>query len=303
MTASRLGSALRNERAAAPLREHLESMVSSSVEPSSWGSVESDFLAAMQALDDFVTSGEASEGVRQNGKGDYFNEVLRLVLEGAAGVRLDARHSVPGLIFPKHNLDLTYPATGPGDLSTVAEVMVEAKMLGTPQHPGNETTQGIEGRRGSADLLKRCKEAGFKSIDLKAAFGMVQSERGERQQRGVDGDLTTWLRAVRPKSYLALAVRVISEQDAVAVVAMADNMTRVMDGVGLFMYRAVGYDKCNLNPAKYEAVPVPPTLQMGRVIYRIGLDLRAAKSRNIIVAPDLPSLKAERSEGRAAEGS
>lgn len=299
--AKRPGDALRQGSATTPFREHLARVRTEQPGPASWTTVEAEFLTAMERFDDRVIAGEATEGERQNGKGDYFNDLLAVVLENAAGVSLNARRGVPGLIFPNHNLDITYPATTKGDVYTIAEVMVEAKMMGTPLHPGNRDTEEPEGRRGSADMLKRCKEAGFKTIDLKAAYGMLQSQAGERQQEGIGGDLTSWLRTARPKSYMALAVRVTSDADAQAVRTMADNMTRVMDGVGLFLYRARGYEALNLYPARYEPVPVSPTLELVRVLQRISVDLRGAKTRSAIRAPAPPSVAVEEAVEEAAE--
>jgi hypothetical protein len=72
--------------------------------------------------------------------------------------------------------------------------MVEAKMMGTPKHPGSEAAKA-EGRRGPADMLKRCKEGGFKTIDLKGGYGYKLSQAGGGQQQTMSGDLTTWLRS------------------------------------------------------------------------------------------------------------
>lgn len=283
------GRALRTGTACAPFRDHLTQVRKEA--PSSWRSVQAGFMSAMETFDNDVIAGQATDGERQNGKGDYFNDLLAVLLENAAGVDLNRRRQVPGLIFPEHNLDVTFPVPEREDPTVIAEVMVEAKMMGTPQHPGNETTQRVEGRPGAADMLKRCKEAGFKSIDLKAAYGMAQSEAGQQQQEGITGDLTSWLRTARPKSYLTLAVRVISETDAQAVITMADNMTRVMDGVGLFLYRPDGYKHSSLSPARYEAVRVPPTLELVRVLQRVTVDLRAAAKRPT-ARTEAPSLAA-----------
>lgn len=229
----------------------------------------------MQKFDDEVSRGQATDGERQNGKGDYFNDLLAVLLEGSSGVPLNKRTGVHGLIFPNHNLDITYPQVE----GAIAEVLVEAKMLGTPQHPGNAGTQSATGRPGSADLLKRAKEVGFKTIDLKAAFGMLQSAHGREQQEGMSGDLTSWLRTAKPKSYVALAVRVVSRSDAEAVITMAQAMTQVVDGCGVFLYRPRGYDAGSLCPARYEEVPVPSAIQLERVLQRVTQDLKAAALR------------------------
>ncbi|MDQ3691407.1 MAG: hypothetical protein M3406_15540, partial [Chloroflexota bacterium] len=80
--------------------------------PRSWNEVEDGFVAAMEGFDRNVASGLADTGDLQNGKGDFFNDLLALLLENCAEVDLYSRGGVPGLIFPNHNLDLTYPNTG-----------------------------------------------------------------------------------------------------------------------------------------------------------------------------------------------
>lgn len=285
--AKRPGKALLTGPACAPFREHISAVRLAETSPSSWLAVQADFLRAMERFDNNVIAGNASDGERQNGKGDYFNDILAMLLENSSRVALNKRTGVNGLIFPNHNLDITYPQT-PG---AIAEVLVEAKMMGTPQHPGNADTQDIAGRPGSADLLKRCKEAGFKTIDLKAAYGMLQSAAGVTQQEGMTGDLTSWLRTAKPRSYIALAVRVTSKSDADAVTTMAQAMTQVVDGCGVFLYRPAKYRAESLRPPSYEEVPVPSAIQLVRVMQRITQDLIAAKARVETAGPDVPSLR------------
>lgn len=93
--------------------------------PRTWNEVEGDFLRAMEEFDTNIASGVADMADLQNGKGDFLNDLLALLLENCAGVTLYSRGGVPGLIFPKHNLDLTFPSTG------VVQFMLEAKAVGT----------------------------------------------------------------------------------------------------------------------------------------------------------------------------
>src|SRR4029079_10848321 len=141
-----------------------------------------------------IASGVANMGDLQNGKGDFFNDLLALILENCASVQLYARGGVPGLIFPKHNLDVAFPSTG------VVEFVLEAKAVGTPKHPGSPK-QRAAGRAGSADLDKRVKEIGFKAIDLKAEYARILTRTGQSPST-TSGDLTTWLQSVKPKSYV-----------------------------------------------------------------------------------------------------
>jgi hypothetical protein len=265
-----VGQALRTGAACRCFRDHLADVRSTQPPPTAWSSVEAGFLAAIAAFDDQVSAGNASEGERQNGKGDYFNDLVAIILENCSALELSKRAGVPGLIFPKHNLDVTYPATG-----DIVRVLVEAKMMGTPRHSGSPKAKAY-GRPGSADMLKRCKESGFKTIDLKAGYGYRLSQSGRGQQQEISGDLTTWLRTVLPHSYMAVGARVVGSKDYEAVVATARAMTQVVDGIGIATYRPKGYLPKNLMPAAYETVPVPNDLSLGPVLHRICQDLRAA---------------------------
>src|SRR5579864_6372833 len=94
----------------APLRAAYQRAVA--LGPGTWNEIEADFLRAMEEFDANIADGSADMGDLQNGKGDFFNDLLALLLENCAGVALYSRGGVPGLIFPKHNLDVTFPNTG-----------------------------------------------------------------------------------------------------------------------------------------------------------------------------------------------
>jgi hypothetical protein len=288
-----VGRALRTGQACAPFRSHLEAVRHQVPAPTHWDAVADGFLRAMEAFDASVIAGGASEGERQNGKGDYFNELLAHVLEQASGAVLSTRSGVAGLIFPNHNLDVAYPASG-----DIVEVLVEAKMMGTPKHPGNPQAPR-EGRPGSADMLKRCKEAGFKTIDLKAGFGYKLTQAGQADQAPIAGSLTDWLRRVKPSSYVVLAVRVTSPPDFQAVLATATAMTQVMDRVGIYAYRPVKFSPASLSPPRYEECPgTPQHLRLSVVLYEIGQRLRAAAA----AAPPPPALVEVRTPAQLAQG-
>lgn len=175
MAAKRKESEVLNGEACRAFREHLELVATA--KPRSWAQVEDGFLRAMERFDTEVIAGRATEGERQNGKGDYFNNLLLLaILQEASGRTLSARRSVKGLISKNYNLDVTFPGAG------VAELLVEAKVMGTPKHPGSPKAKPV-GCNGSADLPKRLREAAFKTIDLKAGFSLLQSQSGSGRSR------------------------------------------------------------------------------------------------------------------------
>jgi len=248
----------------APLKEAYHRAAAAG--PKTWNEVEDSFLRAMERFDANIAEGTADMGDLQNGKGDFFNDLLALLLENCAQVKLYSRSAVPGLIFPKHNLDVTYPNVG------TIEFTLEAKAVGTPKHPGSPKAKSV-GRAGSADLDKRIKEIGFKTIDLKAEFARLAAERGESPTT-ISGDLTTWLRSVKPKSYVFFAARVISDRDRDRVWRLADVAALVSDAVGVYCYRPIAPER----PTQYRAEPVPPHIELGRVLFRACQELTAIRN-------------------------
>ncbi|SRR6266568_2252358 len=243
------------------------------LKPKSWNEVESIFVRGMEGFDDNIASGVANMGDLQNGKGDFFNDLLALILENCAGVQLYSRGGVPGLIFPRHNLDVTFPSTG------AIEFILEAKAVGTPKHPGSPKERAI-GRPGSADLDKRVKEIGFKAIDLKAEYARILTASGE-SPHAMSGDLTTWLRSVKPKSYVFFTARVINDRDRERVIQFANVASQVSDAVGLFCFRPVSDDK----PTQYRIDPVPAHVALDRVLFRACHDLSALKNSRPLEPP------------------
>lgn len=237
--------------------------------PGAWNDVEDDFMAAMEEFDDNVAAGRADQGDRQNGKGDFLNDLIALLLEGGGGVKLVPRKGMAGFVFPSHNLDVTYPDGG------VVRFTLEVKAAGTPRHPRSPAQEAI-GRPGSADLPKRIKEAAFKTIDLKAAYGQMMSARG-LVASAPSGNLTSWLRSVPPKAYLFMSVRVVGPADFDATVALAEMATQVMDGVGLFCFGPVSESQ----PTSYKALRVPRHLGFDQVLYRACQDLVALRDQPI----------------------
>lgn len=236
--------------------------------PTSWAQVESAFLRAMEEFDSNVASGLADMGDLQNGKGDFFNDLLALILENAAEVSLSSRGGVPGLIIPKHNLDVTYPNNGP------IEFVLEAKAVGAPKHPGSPKSKAL-GRAGAADLDKRVKEIAFKAIDLKAEYSRRAAERGLKSAP-MSGDLSTWLRSVKPRSFVFLSARVVSDSDLERVILFANLAAQVSDACGVFCFRPVA----DSTPTKYVAAPVPPQVELSRVLFRAAEELRAIRNAN-----------------------
>ncbi|MCP4307587.1 MAG: hypothetical protein GY788_22490 [bacterium] len=243
----------------------------------SWNEVEASFLAAMSAFDTDLagTQGRSlSDSERtslsgdiQNGKGDFFNDLLALLLENCAEIEsLYTRSKVPGLIVREHNLDGVYPESGP------IGFLLEAKMMGTPRH-ALSPRQKPTGRRGSADLGKRVKELAFKSIDLKGEHSRRMTSAGQLPSGGGPGgtDLTTWLRASPPNIYFFFAVRVLSDSDFDATIRWAHTAQQVVDAVGLYCYEPGDGTTTEYRRRR----GVPTELELERVLYKACLELRS----------------------------
>jgi hypothetical protein len=151
--------------------------------------------------------------------------------------------------------------------------MLEAKAVGTPKHPGSPKAKAI-GRSGAADLDKRVKEIGFKAIDLKAEYARIMAAQGDSPSV-ISGDLSAWLKSVKPRSYLFIAARVISDNDRERVVRFANIAGLVSDAVGVFCFRPVSASA----PTTYRAEKVASHVEMSRVLFRACQDLTGLKAQ------------------------
>lgn len=246
----------------------------------SWNQVEEAFLAAMSEFDSGLPlafdgddenkrrqSKELSAAI-QNGKGDWFNNVIAFLLEQCSGIEtLYVRRKVPGLIIPEHNLDGVFP----GEEDREIEFLLEAKMMGTPKH-ANSPGEKAGGRAGSADTNKRVKELAFKSIDLKgeAARRLTMVGMSPTSGGAGGGDLSTWLHGCRPRIYFFLAVRVLGDTDFAAVVRWAETAAQVVDAVGLYCYEPTG----GCHTAYRRRGGVPTAYELERVLYRACTELQ-----------------------------
>jgi hypothetical protein len=250
----------------------------------SWNQIEGDFLASMSTFDSGLpTAFEGDEPTQkgqskelsaaiQNGKGDWFNNVIAYLLEQCSGIEtLYVRRNVPGLIIPEHNLDGVFP----GEEDREIEFLLEAKMMGTPKH-ANSPGEKPAGRAGSADTNKRVKELAFKSIDLKGEAARRLTMVGQAPTAGGagGGDLSTWLHASRPRIYFFLGARVLGDTDFAAVVRWAETAAQVVDAVGLYCYEPI--------PGSFTRYQrrsgVPTAYELERVLFRACTELQGLRT-------------------------
>lgn len=240
----------------APLVAALEEIDQSNA--STFRAIEPIYRRAMHAFDGLVASGVADQGDVRNGKGDFFNDVLALLLARCSGKELHTRPDVPGLSFRRHKLDVAYPSSGD------VKLVIETKATGVPKHSGSPR-QHAEGRPGSADLEKRIKEASFKNIDIKAEAARLAGAGG-----GPTSDLSTWIRQAPPRCYMFMTVRVRDERDLQATIRFGRIAATWFDACGLYCY--------GWNDARdaYEAKSVEDTsLELDRVLAQVCTALRS----------------------------
>jgi hypothetical protein len=215
---------------------------------STWRQAEHAFLQAMEQFDALVAADVADQGDIQNGKGDYFNDLLALLLERCSGKDLHTRPDVPGLSFRRHKLELT----------------IETKATGIPRHARNTKQPHAEGRAGSADLEKRIKEASFKNIDIKAEVARLQGQGG-----GATSNLGQWMRTAPPRCYMFIATRVRDDADLRATIGFGHTAATWFDECGLYCY---GW---NATHTAYEAKALGVTsLELDRVLSNVCTALR-----------------------------
>lgn len=228
-----------------------------SARPRRWTDVEEGFLEAMWEFDRNFAAGRADQGDNQNGKGDFFTDLIALLLESSTGKPLYGRGAVPGLFFGFHNLDASYPPEGQ------VEVLIETKVAGAPKTGRNPRQRNPLGRPGSSDLKKRITEAGLKTIDLKAEWARIPGEGG-----GPAGDLISWLRKSKPLCFLFLAIRVVDQGDLRKTIEFAHAAENMTDGVGLIAYEPEPGQEL------YRPADVPIALELDRVLSRVATALR-----------------------------
>ena len=224
--------------------------------------IEARFIAAMSAFDTEIArpGGEWTSGDNQ-GKGKFFNELTARLLQNLTGLQIIQRGKRPGVLLDNVDVDLCFPPDG------APLVIAETKMLGTPQHPRNQTSQHIRGRRGTADLPKRIREIALNVIDLKLAApeGRVEPI----------GDIATWIQRQPPAFYALFGLRLADNYDHEQLVAQAQMLNNsYANGVGLVLYRPIDIT----TPAgrtTYERVRPPRGLALDDALRRMAREIRA----------------------------
>lgn len=197
-----------------------------------FGEVQDDWLDLMWTLDAYRTAqilpaGFKDAGAFNRGKGNWFAELLSLLLQNRTHHRVAARQRVGGF-SQSHQIDIAWPARGEDPL-----VCCETKVTGAPAYSDKPA------RKSMSDFVNRRKELKFAATDLKLY---------RRQDDKKIGHWDNWRRTERPKAYFLWAARLEPEKDRIETLirearALIDTY---LDGAGLFAWRpaqkAEGYE-------------------------------------------------------------
>lgn len=209
------------------------------------------WLDLMWTLDAYRIAGVAPTGhdigALNRGKGNWFADLIALLLENRTHHRIAARTRVPGF-SQRHQIDVAWPVRGIDPL-----VCCETKVMGAP---GFGTTPS---RAALSDFVNRRKELKFAATDLKLY---------RRQQETRIEHWGEWRQAQPPRSYFLWAARLEPGRDSVNTLVREarDLIDTYLDGTGLFAWQP--------RPGRpgYEVVPLPPrdrVTALDDVLYRI----------------------------------
>lgn len=185
--------------------------------------IEEAFLEFMQAVNGLRRKGKFPAGQYRQ-KGNWWRDLMAALVKARCGVVMPDRR-VEGLT-DVHSLDMMYP--DPLVEVSGSLIVVEAKMLGTPEHIEPDGTRRPE-RGGAVDLDKRLKEVKYTPIDLRLKYtGPVASDWEE------------WNRTAIPKFYSLWAFRVASRERQTVQTRIVNKMVRLAryynTGVGFYLY-------------------------------------------------------------------
>lgn len=199
--------------------------------------VSTDFLSILWCLDRYKSSeiNPAAMAKDLSGsyrmKGNWFAELLTLLLENQTNSPLAPRSNVQGFSQP-HQIDIAWPAGKPAPL-----VCLATKVMGGP---GSGATRA---RASTADWTNRRKELKFQATDLKLF---------RRQQATRIDHWGNWRLSAPPSVYFVWCARL--EQSRDDMVRMTRELRALnetyLDGSAMVAYRV------NASETAYELVPI-----------------------------------------------
>ena len=194
--------------------------------------IEGDFLDILWTIDTYrveqVTprapagtqlkkGSEGGEGIYR-GKGNFFSEVITLILSNKTSSPLASRNDVQGF-SQLHQIDIAWPAR-PGKALQDPLICCEVKLTGAPGFGA------IPDRKGRADWSNRRKELKFQATDLKL-YRQQESTKIQHWDQ--------WRKKAPPLVYTLWAARLSSPDEFAKMVEDAQALTATyLDGVGIY---------------------------------------------------------------------
>lgn len=219
--------------------------------------IQDDWLDLMWTLDAYRVAGVlpramgSDAGAINRGKGNWFAEILALLLHNQTTARISPRQRVQGF-SQLHQIDLAWPARRED-----VRVCAETKVTGAPGF-GKTKARGA-----TSDWTNRRKELKFAATDLKLY---------RRQQRTKIDHWDVWRKDAPPQTYFLWAARLDPKRDKLESM-IAESRALVdtyLDGAGLFAWRENGAGTA------YEAVPLPQAARVSDlddVLHRIANEI------------------------------
>jgi len=160
---------------------------------------------------------EGGEGIYR-GKGNFFSEIITLILSNKTSSPLASRSDVQGF-SQLHQIDIAWPAR-PGKALQDPLICCEVKLTGAP---GYGTTPD---RKGRADWSNRRKELKFQATDLKLYRQQASTRIHHWDQ---------WRKKAPPLVYTLWAARLSTPDEFEKMVKDAQALTATyLDGVGIY---------------------------------------------------------------------
>lgn len=192
-------------------------------------------------------------GAFNRGKGNWFAELLCLLLQNRTHHRIASRQKVSGF-SQRHQIDVAWPARGEDPL-----VCCETKVTGAPAF-GSTPARGA-----MSDFSNRRKELKFAATDLKLY---------RRQDQTKIAHWDVWRRSEPPKAYFLWAARLEPGKDRIETMVREARalIDTYLDGAGLFAWSpAVSGDG-------YEHVGLPHgdrVTSLDDVLYQIASEIES----------------------------
>jgi hypothetical protein len=224
------------------------------------------WLALMWCLDQYRIANVPPEGMGKldkpfgsringiyKGKGNWFAELLALLLENRTGEAIKSVGKVDGY-SQQHQVDVAWP-----NRKRAPIVCAETKLMGGPAY------STYPARGATADWTNRRKEIKFAATDLKLS---------RRKQAESIGHWDVWRHSALPKNFLLWGARLIpSDKPQRMVDELVALLASYLDGAGVVAWQE------NKDRNGYEVVELPlvsPVETIENALWRIESEIRQA---------------------------